>query len=74
MTTLDTTKQLLNEMWEWPMMVFWRFKKTSPGPWFFGYRTHVHGSRGLVRMGLYNGDTTHGPVVDPAEIETRSYQ
>ena len=56
------------------MMVFWRFKKDKPGPWFFGYKTTVRGSQGLVRMGLYNGDTTNGPIVDPSEIETRPYK
>ena len=55
------------------MMVYWRFKKNSPGPWFFGYRTSISGSHGLVRMGLWNGDTTNGPIVDPYEIETRPF-
>ena len=53
------------------MMVYWRFKGDRPGPWKFGYRTSIHG--GLVRMGLWNGDTSHGPIVAPAEIETRRY-
>jgi hypothetical protein len=52
------------------MMVYWRFK--GEGPWRFGYRTVV--SPGLVRMGYYNGDSTHGPIVSEYEIETRPYQ
>lgn len=54
------------------MMVWWRFKRSSPGPWNFGYRTQLSG--GLVRMGCWNGDTTHGSVVDPSEIETRPFK
>lgn len=54
------------------MMLYWRFKSATPGPWTVGYRTHLRGSR-LVRMGLWNGDTVRGVIVDPAEIETRPY-
>lgn len=54
------------------MMMYWRFKTDRPGPWRFGYQTHLSG--GLVRMGLWNGDETHGPIVDPSEIETRAYR
>lgn len=54
------------------MMLYWRFKSDKPGPWRFGYRTNLSG--GLVRMGLYHGDTTRGPIVDPSEIETRAYK
>lgn len=53
------------------MMVYWRFKVDRPGPWRVGYRTSVGG--GLVRMGLWHGDTTHGLIVDQQEIETRRY-
>lgn len=55
-----------------PMMLYWRFKTDKPSPWRLGYRTSLSG--GLVRMGLYHGDTVHGPIVDPAEIETRAYK
>jgi hypothetical protein len=55
------------------MMIWWRFKREAPGPWRFGFRTEVNGSSGLVRMGLWHGDTTLGPVVDPREIETKPY-
>lgn len=48
--------------------VYWRFKEKG-GPWAYGYPTRI--SRDLVRMGLYNGDSTGGVVVDPVEIETR---
>ena len=54
------------------MMVYWRFKTGSPRPWAFGFMTSVSG--GLVRMGLWNGDTVHGPIVDMGEIETRAYR
>ena len=42
-------------------------------PWVFGFMTSIKGSSGLVRMGLYNGDTTWGPIVDPIDIETKPY-
>lgn len=54
------------------MPVWWRFKLKAPGPWHYGWMVHLPG--GLVRMGLYNGDTERGPVVDPSEIETREYR
>ena len=60
------------EEWSQSMMVYWRFKRNIPGPWQFGYRTSVGG--GLVRMGLWNGDRTHGPIVDLDEIETRAHE
>jgi len=53
------------------MMVWWRFK-TKGGPWSFGFMTEAPGPN-LVRMGLWNGDTSRGPVVDRDEIETRPY-
>ena len=53
------------------MMVWWRFKSDTPGPWHFGWKYSVPG--GLTRMGLWNGDCTHGPVVDLKDIETRPY-
>ena len=54
------------------MLMYWRFKRDAPGPWHFGYQTPV--GSGLVRMGLWHGDTSRGPIVDPAEIETREYR
>ena len=50
-------------------IVYWRFKSAAPGPWQFGFASP--GPKGLVRMGLYNGDLNSGPLVDPSEIETR---
>jgi hypothetical protein len=46
---------------------YWRFKGEKA--YRYGWPSSVE--RGLVRMGLYNGDTTHGPIVDPHEIEIR---
>lgn len=54
------------------MMVYWRFKRDVPGPWYFGFRTQLTGN--LVRMGLWNGDTHGGPIVDSTEIEIRPYR
>ncbi len=54
-------------------MVYWRFKSSSPTPWKFGYATDTE-SRGLMRMGHWNGDTTGGPVVSVSEIEWREYR
>jgi hypothetical protein len=48
-------------------LVYWRFRGSAPGPWSFGYVTHLSG--GLIRMGLWNGDDSRGPVVSPEEIE-----
>ena len=53
-------------------MVHWRFKGT-PRPWHFGYVTYERGYD-LVRMGTWNGDTTHGNVVSISEIEWKSYR
>lgn len=50
-------------------MFWWRKKGTLT--WHFGYCTHV--GSGLVRMGAWNGDESHGNVVDPADIEWRTY-
>ncbi len=52
-------------------MVYWRFKRDAPSAWVFGYMVRL--SNGLVRMGLWNGDTYHGLVVDLNEIETKEY-
>lgn len=46
---------------------YWRFKGEKI--YHYGWPTSVNG--GLVRMGLWNGDTSHGPVVDPHDIEIR---
>lgn len=44
---------------------YWRFKGQKT--YQYGYVTHV--TKTLYRMGLYNGDITHGPIVDRADIE-----
>ena len=46
---------------------YWRFKGEKA--FVYGYASRVSG--GLYRMGLYNGDYDHGPIVDPSEIEVR---
>jgi hypothetical protein len=46
---------------------YWRFKGEKA--WVYGFATTV--GRGLYRMGLWNGDTNHGPIVDPNDIEVR---
>ena len=46
---------------------YWRFKGGKA--FVYGYASRVSG--GLYRMGLYNGDYDHGPIVDPSEIEYR---
>lgn len=48
-----------------PGTCYWRFKGDKA--YRFGYATHVEGR--LYRMGLWAGDTTHGPIVDYTEIE-----
>ena len=46
---------------------YWRFKGEKA--YRYGWPSQVE--RGLVRMGLWNGDTIRGPIVDPADIEVR---
>lgn len=46
---------------------YWRFKGDKE--YKFGFTSTVE--KGLIRMGLYNGDYTHGPIVDPNEIEIK---
>lgn len=46
---------------------YWRFKGTLV--YQYGYATRL--DNGLWRMGLWNGDTTHGPLVDEDDIEVR---
>ncbi len=46
---------------------YWRFKGEKA--YRYGYPTLAE--KGLVRMGLWNGDDSHGPFVDPDEIEIR---
>lgn len=53
-------------------MVYWRFKKNSPGPWIFGYTSSA--GAGLIRMGRWNGDTIGGYIVSPFEIEYKEYR
>ena len=54
-------------------MVYWRFRKSVPGPWHFGYVTYERG-HDLIRMGSHNGDTTHGAIVSAEEIEWQTYR
>lgn len=53
-------------------MVYWRFRKQVPCAWRFGYATAESGD--LMRMGSYNGDTTHGHIVSVSEIEWKDYK
>ena len=50
--------------------VWWRFT-TQGGAWRYGYVTPV--GHGLIRVGIWHGDTTRGPVVSVDEIETKPY-
>ena len=52
--------------------VYWRFKSATPGPYRYGWVSDA--GAGLWRMGLWNGDTQRGPIVDPSEIEYRPYR
>lgn len=47
---------------------YWRFKGGDKA-YRYGYATFV--GNGLYRMGLWNGDTTRGPLIDPADIEVK---
>jgi hypothetical protein len=47
--------------------VYWRFKGSKE--WRYGWPSQL--SKGFVRMGFWNGNTTTGPIVDPTEIEVR---
>jgi hypothetical protein len=53
-------------------MVYWRLKKSVPGPWLFGYVTYEKGHE-LLRMGRYNGDSHGGQIVSASEIEWKPY-
>lgn len=44
---------------------YWRFK--GHNTYHYGYVTFV--GYGLVRMGLWIGDRSRGPVVDPHDID-----
>lgn len=46
---------------------YWRFKGDKA--YRYGYATEV--GYGLYRMGLWNGDTMNGPIVDPNDIEIK---
>lgn len=46
---------------------YWRFKGEKA--YRYGYATLA--GKGLYRMGFWNGDDSHGPFVDPADIEIR---
>lgn len=50
-------------------MCYWRFRGEKE--WRFGYCTNATG--GLYRMGLWNGDDTHGPLVAQEDVEQRNY-
>ena len=54
-------------------MVYWRFKRSEPSSWTFGYVTYV-ASYNMIRMGRYNGDSMNGTIVDVDEIEWREYR
>lgn len=47
--------------------VYWRFRGEKP--YRFGYCSHVRGT--LYRMGLWNGDYDHGPIVDENDVEIK---
>jgi hypothetical protein len=53
-------------------MVLWRFSKEEKA-YMFGYVTYVS-SYNMIRMGLWNGDSNHGPVVDIADIDWKEYR
>jgi hypothetical protein len=46
---------------------YWRFRGEKA--YRYGYASAVE--RGLFRMGLWNGDYTHGPIVDPQDVEVK---
>lgn len=46
---------------------YWRFK----GEKAYRYGWVSRANKGLYRMGLWNGDESHGPYVDPADVEIR---
>ena len=46
---------------------YWRFRGGKE--YRYGYITHVKGV--LYRMGLYNGDSVHGPIVDLVDVEIK---
>lgn len=52
-------------------MYWWRGKGQLR--WRFGYCTYLNDTD-LIRMGLYNGDTTGGCVVSAHEIEWKEYR
>ena len=47
--------------------VYWRFKGEKA--YRYGYPTRIE--KGLIRMGCWNGDTTHGTIVDEKDIEVK---
>lgn len=46
---------------------YWRFRTEKV--FHYGYPTPV--GKGLYRMGLWNGDTLNGPIIDPCDVEVR---
>jgi hypothetical protein len=49
---------------------YWRFRGTT-NSWRYGWPSDAGG--GLIRMGYYNGDTFHGPIVRECDIEYTEY-
>ena len=46
---------------------YWRFKGEKD--YRYGWPSQV--KHGLIRMGLHNGDTSNGPIVDPKDVEVK---
>ena len=46
---------------------YWRFKGEKA--YRYGYAIEIE--NGLYRMGLWNGDVSHGPIIDPIDIEIK---
>lgn len=46
---------------------YWRFRGEKA--YRYGWVTEV--KHGLYRMGLWNGDTSRGPIVDPNDVEVK---
>lgn len=50
-------------------MYYWRFKGEKA--YKFGFASRL--PNGFYRMGLWNGDYDHGPIVDINDIEYKKY-
>jgi hypothetical protein len=53
----------------WGQPVWWRFKN-GVREWRYGWPTDS--GHGLIRMGLYFGDTLSGPIVSHEDVEVRT--